>query len=194
MTCFTLQSCNDRIKTTNLFISPKTMERLEPFFLRVYNSTIHTAVADTELMTEPAYESLCKNTVWKWTARQSPRYIPVHLMMLILYVMFVVGRESWMQRRMKNSDMFKCKFPDLGLPCHQDFVQKWQTPRSIAAFCGSGVPQCQLSSGEMLLFPIPKTKGSLIEFSLWTNWGFAPFSNCNWKIPLTLWGTCSARE
>lgn len=77
------------------------------------------------------------------------------------------------------------------LPCHQDFVQKWHTPCSVATFCGSGVPQCQLSSAEMLLFPILKRKGSLIQFFLWTNWGFAPFSPCSWKVPLMHWGTWS---
>ena len=59
---------------------------------------------------------------------------------------------------MKNSDQFQCKFPGLDLFCHQDSVQKWQTPHSFAAFCGSGVPQCQLSSREMLLFPILRRK------------------------------------
>lgn len=93
--------------------------------------------------------------------------------------------KSLMQRPMDNSDMCKCNFPDLGLPCHQDFIQKWQKPCFFAAFCGSVVSLFQQMLREMLLFPILKTKGSLIDLFLRTNWGFVPFGKCSWKILLS---------
>lgn len=138
---------------------------------------------------------LCKNMQRKTeTVCRSPRYIPAHLMYLLMPILYVCGELGTLDAKAHEKFWYvQVQVSRPGLALSSRFCPK-MTDSMLSAFCGSGVPQCQPSSGEMLLFPILRTKGSLIEFFLWANWGFALFSNCYWKIPLTLWCTCSERE
>lgn len=108
----------------------------------------------------------------------------MHLLTLILYV--------W-------AGKIRCKVPWKILICSSASFQTWACPvikilskndrlrALLQLFVAMGCRNASYHQWRCFCFPYLRRKE--VSSHLWTNWGFVPFSDCNWKIPLTLWGT-----